>query len=105
MGRLARGGVGGLLRLSVQLALGSDRVIGEFEPHIELCTDSAEPAWGSLSPSLKINKLKKKRKKKKKDSLSLWPQMSQQLKIACCHWGGTPAFQPCLSTLPFILLP
>ena len=28
----------------------------EFEPHIRLCTNGAEPAWDSLSPSLKINK-------------------------------------------------
>ena len=57
------------------LDLGSSRdlMVHEFEPHIGLCIDSAEPAWDSLSPalsfpapsplvlhSLKINKLKKK---------------------------------------------
>ena len=59
------------------LDLGSDHdlTVCEFEPHIRLCSDGAEPAWDSvspslypsptcarllaLSPSLKINKLKK----------------------------------------------
>ena len=37
---------------------GHDLTVCEFKPHIGLCTDSAEPAWDSLSPttSLKINK-------------------------------------------------
>ena len=26
--------------------------VGEFEPRVGLCTDSAEPAWDTLSPSL-----------------------------------------------------
>ena len=50
---------------------GHDLLVREFEPHIRLCSDSVEPAWDSLSPSLsapplltlllslKINKLKK----------------------------------------------
>ena len=29
-----------------------DLTIGEFEPHIRLCADSAEPAWDSRSSSL-----------------------------------------------------
>ena len=31
---------------------GHDLTVGEFEPHLELCTDSTELAWDSLSPSL-----------------------------------------------------
>ena len=31
---------------------GHDLTVGEFEPRIRLYTDSAEPAWDSLSPSL-----------------------------------------------------
>ena len=37
---------------------GHDLMVREFESHIRLGADSAEPAWDSLSPSLslKINK-------------------------------------------------
>ena len=31
---------------------GHDRPVREFEPCIGLCTDSAEPAWESVTPSL-----------------------------------------------------
>ena len=31
---------------------GHDLVVYEFEPCIELCADSVEPAWEPLSPSL-----------------------------------------------------
>ena len=31
---------------------GHDLIVREFEPHIRLCTDGAEPAWDSLSLSL-----------------------------------------------------
>ena len=31
---------------------GHDLVFHEFEPHVGLCADNAEPAWDSLSPSL-----------------------------------------------------
>ena len=30
---------------------GHDSTIHGFEPHVGLCTDSAKPAWGFLSPS------------------------------------------------------
>ena len=30
---------------------GHDLTIGEFEPHVELCTDSVEPIWDSPSLS------------------------------------------------------
>ena len=39
-------------RLSLDFGSGHDLTAREFEPHIGLCTDSTEPAWGSLSPSL-----------------------------------------------------
>ena len=31
-----------------------DFMVHEIKPHIGLCTDSAEPAWGSLSLSLSL---------------------------------------------------
>ena len=42
------------------LGFGSSRdlTVQAFEPRAQLCADSGEPAWDSLS--LKINKLKKK---------------------------------------------
>ena len=33
------------------LGLGQDLTVCEFEPHIGLCADGAEPAWNSVSPS------------------------------------------------------
>ena len=33
---------------------GHDLMVCEFEPHIRLCTDSIQPAWDSLSPSLSL---------------------------------------------------
>ena len=57
-------------RQTLGFSLGRDLSVCGFEPRIGLCTDSAEPTWGSLSPpapplpslhcvlsvSLKINK-------------------------------------------------
>ena len=57
---------------TLDFSSGHDVTVHGFEPHVRLCADSAEPAWGSLSPSLspslpyscclslshKINKLK-----------------------------------------------
>ena len=37
--------------LTLGFSSGGDLVVREFEPHIGLCADSAEPAWDSLSPS------------------------------------------------------
>ena len=69
-------------RLTLDFGSGHDLKVLEFEPHIGLCTDRAEPAWDSLSLplslpllltlelllslSLKINKLKKLNKLKNK---------------------------------------
>ena len=53
---------------------GHDLTVRGFEPRIRLCPGGAEPAWGSLSPSLsaslsfKINKLKKKKREREKFS-------------------------------------
>ena len=33
---------------------GYDLLVGEFEPHTELCDDSSEPAWDSLSAPLSL---------------------------------------------------
>ena len=56
--RVRGGAPGGLSRLSV-LALGfrsgHDLEVREFQPHVGLCTDSAEPVWDSLSPSASPN--------------------------------------------------
>ena len=38
--------------LTLDFSSGHDLMVGEFKAHIRLCTDSAEPAWDSLSPSL-----------------------------------------------------
>ena len=58
--------------LTLDFSSGHDLTVYEFEPRIGFCTLSAEPSWGSLSPSLsapplfpcslslKMNKLKKK---------------------------------------------
>ena len=39
-------------RLTLGFSIGHDLMVREFEPHIGLHADSAEPAWDSLSPSL-----------------------------------------------------
>ena len=39
-------------RPTLDLGSGHDCMVCEIEPHIRLCTDSAEPAWDSLSASL-----------------------------------------------------
>ena len=39
-------------RLTLDFGSGHDLTVHEFEPCVGLCTDSMEPAWGSLSPSL-----------------------------------------------------
>ena len=54
--------------LTLDLGSGHDLALGEIEHHVSLRTDSAEPAWDSLFPSLsaplpQINKLKLKKKK------------------------------------------
>ena len=36
--------------LTLDLVSGHDLTVSEMEPCTELCTDSAEPAWDSLSP-------------------------------------------------------
>ena len=53
--------------LTLDFSSGHDFRVREMEPRMGLCTDSAEPAWDSLSVSLcplplslKINELKKK---------------------------------------------
>ena len=38
--------------LTLDFGSGHDLMVHEFEPRIELCTDSVEPAWDSLSPPL-----------------------------------------------------
>ena len=37
---------------TLDLGPGHDPMVGGIKPHIRLHTDSAEPAWDSLSPSL-----------------------------------------------------
>ena len=39
-------------RPTLDFSSGYDFIVREFKPCIGLCTDSAEPAWDSLSPSL-----------------------------------------------------
>ena len=39
-------------RLTLDFNSGHDLTVCRFKPHIRLCTDSVEPAWDSLSPSL-----------------------------------------------------
>ena len=38
--------------VTLDFGSGHDLEVREFEPCIELCADSAEPDWDSLSPSL-----------------------------------------------------
>ena len=38
--------------LTLDFGSGCDLMVCETEPHIVLCTDSVEPAWDSLSPSM-----------------------------------------------------
>ena len=54
-------------RLTLGFGSGHDLTVCGIKPHLRLCADSAEPAWGSPCPSplplslfLKMNKLKKK---------------------------------------------
>ena len=39
-------------RLTLGFSSGRDLTVCEFEPHIGLCADSAEPAWDSVSLTL-----------------------------------------------------
>ena len=39
-------------RLTLDFGSGHDLTVCEIESHVGLCTDSVEPAWGLLSPSL-----------------------------------------------------
>ena len=39
-------------RLTLGSGSGRDLLVHETEPRLRLCTDSVEPAWESLSPSL-----------------------------------------------------
>ena len=61
--------------MTLDFGSGHDLTVREFEPHIGLRTDSVEPAWDSLSPSLPLSRPTPPRneyinlKKKKKDSL------------------------------------
>ena len=41
-------------RLTLNSGSGHDLMVQEFEPHLKLCADRAEPAWDSLSPSLSL---------------------------------------------------
>ena len=43
--------------LTLDLDSGHDLMLCESEPPIRLCTDSVEPAWDSLSPSLPASPL------------------------------------------------
>ena len=38
--------------LTLDLSSGPDLKVREFEPHLGLCMDGAEPAWDFVSPSL-----------------------------------------------------
>ena len=40
--------------LTLDFGSGHDPMFPEFEPHVRLCADSAEPAWDSLSPHLSL---------------------------------------------------
>ena len=40
--------LGGLVSTVSNFSLHYDLTVPEFEPHIGLCTDSAEPAWDSI---------------------------------------------------------
>ena len=60
-----------LEHLTLDFGSGHDFMVHETEPHIELCTDSVEPAWDSLSvplPNLCLH------------SLSLSKKISKHLK-------------------------
>ena len=37
---------------TLDFSSGHDITVCEFEPHVGLCANSTEPAWGSLSPFL-----------------------------------------------------
>ena len=39
-------------QLTLDLGSSHDLMVPGTEPHVRLCTDSAEPAWDSVSPSL-----------------------------------------------------
>ena len=43
--------------LTLDFGSGHDFMVCGIEPHVELCTDSAELAWDSLSPSLSASPL------------------------------------------------
>ena len=66
--------------LILDLSSGQDLVIREFEPHhIGLCTDGAEPAWDSVSPTLSAPSLLVR-------SLSLSLSQSKSINIKKKMW-------------------
>ena len=42
-------------RPTLDFGSGHDLTVRGFEPHVGLSPDSAEPAWGSLFPSLSLS--------------------------------------------------
>ena len=82
-------------RRTLDLGPGNDLLICEFEPRVEVCADSAEPAWDplpllslcaslarsrSLSLSLSQNKLKNFKKIILKKAIQWGARMAQSLK-------------------------
>ena len=49
---VAPGWLSQLKHLTPDFSSGHDLTVHEFNPHMGLCSDCAEPAWDSLSPSL-----------------------------------------------------
>ena len=46
------GAPGSVKRPTLDFGSGHDLMVGGFEPRVGLCTDTVEPAWDSVSPSL-----------------------------------------------------
>ena len=66
-------------RPTLYFGSGHDLSFCEMEPCIRLCTDSGEPAWDSLSPSLSLCPPPAKKKiNKQKERRCLWHKGTQQ---------------------------
>ena len=69
-------------RLTLDFCSGHDLTVRGFEPHIELCADSTEPAWDSFSLSLSLSKYVNKHLKKRG---GICERTVLAVKVIYCH--------------------
>ena len=96
----APGWLSGVKRLTLDFGSGHGLAVQEFEPLIQLCADSLEPALDSLSPFLSVplllvlscsQKINIKKKETKKQTLFMPTGLRQHLEAAVCSLTVLPS--------------